>query len=91
METEKQLLGALLDMTAEQQQATAVALSKLERQAQALDAVIQRAHQAAGEMEQANEGQIHRLGVTSMSWMRGPRPSPSALWPWGWAWPPWAP
>lgn len=53
METEKQLLGALLDMTAEQQQATAVALSKLERQAQALDAVIQRAHQAAGEMEQA--------------------------------------
>ena len=53
METEKQLLGALLDMTAEQQQATAVALSKLERQAQALDAVIQRAHRAAGEMEQA--------------------------------------
>ncbi len=53
METEKQLLGALLDLTAEQQQATAVALSKLERQAQALDAVIQRAHRAAGEMEQA--------------------------------------
>lgn len=53
METEKQLLGALLDMTAEQQQAAAAVLSKLERQAQALDAVIQRAHRAAGEMEQA--------------------------------------
>ena len=53
METEKQLLGALLDMTAEQQQAATVVLSKLERQAQALDAVIQRAHRAAGEMEQA--------------------------------------
>lgn len=53
METEKQLLGALLDLTAEQQQVAAVALSKLERQAQALDAVIQRAHRAAGEMEQA--------------------------------------
>ncbi len=52
METEKQLLGALLDMTAEQQQAAAAVLSKLERQTQALDAVIQRAHQAAGEMEQ---------------------------------------
>ncbi len=53
METEKQLLGALLDLTAEQQQAAAVALSKLERQAQALDAVIQRAHRAAVEIEQA--------------------------------------
>lgn len=53
METEKQLLGALLDMTAEQQQAVAAVLSKLERQAQALDAVIQRAHRAADEMEQA--------------------------------------
>lgn len=53
METEKQLLGALLDMTAEQQQAAAAVLSKLERQAQAFDAVIQRAHRAVGEMEQA--------------------------------------
>lgn len=52
-ETEKQLLGALLDMTAEQQQAAAAVLSKLERQAQAFDTVIQRAHHAAGEMEQA--------------------------------------
>ncbi len=42
METEKQLLGALLDMMAEQQQTAAAVLSKLERQAQALDAVIQR-------------------------------------------------
>ena len=53
METEKQLLGALLDLTAEQQQAAAAVLSKLERQAQAFDAVIQRAQRAAGEMEQA--------------------------------------
>jgi len=53
METEKQLLGALLDLSAEQQQAAAAILSKLERQAQAFDAVIQRAHRAAGEMEQA--------------------------------------
>lgn len=53
METEKQLLGALLDLTAEQQQVVATVLSKLERQVQAFDAVIQRAHRAAGEMEQA--------------------------------------
>jgi hypothetical protein len=53
METEKQLLGALLDITAEQQQAAAAVLSKLERQAQAFDAVIQKAQRAAGEMEQA--------------------------------------
>lgn len=53
METEKQLLGVLLDLTAEQQQTAAAVLSKLERQAQALDAVIQKAHRAAGEMEQA--------------------------------------
>ena len=53
METEKQLLGVLLDLTAEQQQVAAAILSKLERQAQALDAVIQRAHRTAGEMEQA--------------------------------------
>jgi hypothetical protein len=53
METEKQLLGALLDLTAEQQQAAAAVLSKLERQAQAFDAVIQKAQRAAGEMEQA--------------------------------------
>lgn len=52
METEKQLLGALLDITAEQQQAAAAVLSKLERQAQALDTVIQKAQRAAGEIEQ---------------------------------------
>lgn len=40
METEKQLLGVLLNLTAEQQQAAAAVLSKLERQAQAFDAVI---------------------------------------------------
>jgi len=48
----KQLLGALLDLTAEQQQAAAAVLSKLERQVQAFDAVIQKAQRAAGEMEQ---------------------------------------
>lgn len=52
METEKQLLGALLDLTAEQQQAAAAVLTKLERQTQAFDAVIQKAQRAAGEMEQ---------------------------------------
>lgn len=53
METEKQLLGALLDLTAEQQQAAAAVLTKLERQAQVFDTVIQKAQRAAGEMEQA--------------------------------------
>lgn len=61
METEKQLLGALLDITAEQQRAAAAVLSKLERQAQALNAVIQRAHHAAGEMEQVAHRAIPTL------------------------------
>lgn len=74
METEKQLLGALLDLTAEQQQAAAAVLSKLERQAQAFDTVIQRSWRACWDGGRSGGSAARSRGLTRISPSLSSRP-----------------